>query len=203
MSENDSKVNDATRRSKVTYVNWWRGSAHKTPEKRSVYEACGVIVLATAAVLVSVGSLVQFEMKRADRSETIVTSVNESRTKTRADGSQISLSPNSRAELPLNESERSLRLLEGEVEVTATPNPEKPFAVATPLAEASTTGGRFRVAFDTYMTVEVYEGDVEVDEPGRPTVTVRKGSRYRVYPKHPQAAVAYQRTPTGPFQVDG
>ena len=177
---------------KVRYVNWWRGSALKVPEENAPSGFLGLVVAATAAVVVSAGYLVYFEVKSADTSETIVTSANESRTKTLPDGSVVSVGAGS--QVRLEERERRLQLLSGQVDVTATPNVDTPFVVETRLAQATTAGATFRVTLDESMLVQVFDGDVDVSVPGKPPTTVRKGNRYRVFPERSRSVVAYERS---------
>jgi len=80
--------------------------------------------------------------------------------------------------------------LEGDAVFTAAPVANKPFVVSTLFARASTFGAMYRVALDRGMTVEVYDGEVDVAVPGMPAVTVKKGQRYRLIDERAGSIVA-------------
>jgi len=187
-----------SRPAKIIYVDWRRETLRKPDEERPSHEAFGLVVMATAALVVATGYLAYFEMKAVDTIMTSATAASEAQTKTLPDGSVISLKPNSTVQLDAYESERRVHLSKGDAVFTAAPVANKPFVVSTLFARASTVGAMFRVALDRGMTVEVYDGEVDVAVPGMPAVTVKKGQRYRVIDERAGSVVAqaFVREPT-------
>jgi len=179
---------------KVRYVDFRKGSSSKAPEQHRPRRVKGWMIAAAAGIPIAIGSSVYLaysQVEPADTSGVFATSEGESWTGRFRDGVEIKLGANSRASFDPKEGEPCLNLEEGQVEVTAAMDPNRTFAVQTQLGRASTFGATYRVSYDSSMLVEVYRGDVVVSVHGMPTVTVKEGNRYRVFPR--RAAVAYER----------
>lgn len=183
---------------KVRYVNWWKGSIFRTPEERRPRRVKGWVITAVAGTLFAVGAGVYIAYPRvmpADTTAILTTSADESRTKRLSNGVEIKMGANSRASFDPKEGEHCLNLEKGQVDIIAAMDPSRTFAVQTRLGRATTVGATYRVTLDSSldytMLVEVYAGAVDVSVIGMPTVTVKQGNRYRVFPR--RAAVAYER----------
>lgn len=177
----------------IIYVDRWRAMPSTSSEERRSYGTSGLAIAAIVAVTMVAGAFVHVGTKQATTDGTIATAAGESQTKTLRDGTVISVKPNSRVLLDAYESERRVDFVEGEAVFTAAPVPNSQLVVSTHFARVSTVDATFRVALDRGMTVEVYEGQVDVAVPGMRAVTVTKGKRFRVIAERSDSVVAQER----------
>ncbi|VVD92426.1 histidine kinase [Pandoraea pneumonica] len=105
------------------------------------------------------------------------TSVGERRTLALADGTQLVMNTGSAIDIALNEHERRVRLIAGEILITTAPDPQqpaRPFLVETAQGTARALGTRYTVReWDGGTHVSVYQGAVELRpsrEPSRSLV---------------------------------
>jgi len=81
------------------------------------------------------------------------------------DGSEVSLSPQSRVEVTYSERQRQVKLLAGEAFFDVAKNPERPFVVDSRSTRVTVLGTMFNVNSSLHgVTVSVEEGRVQVDE---------------------------------------
>jgi hypothetical protein len=169
--------------SNVTHVNWWRGPPSK-PSRRS-YEAIGLVIASTSAVLLSTTYWLMLVMNTSSPDRVITTGANETTTMQLPDGNVLSLGAHSTVKVEITDQYWAARLIEGEGLFNVARNSRSQFVVETFLARAAgAAGAKFRVAVDSSVEVEVYEGVVRVFRRGTkaeaPVITLQKGTLYRV-----------------------
>ncbi|CAH0990840.1 hypothetical protein SIN8267_00940 [Sinobacterium norvegicum] len=120
-------------------------------------------VYATAASLFAAVGLVALQLNPAPEATLYSTGVGEHKTVDLADGSQLQLNTNSRAEVLLSDSKRSVKLLQGEGYFVVAKDKSRPFIVTSCNTEAEALGTEFNVNCSAGVgQVSVTEGVVEV-----------------------------------------
>jgi hypothetical protein len=166
--------------------------------RRALPVSLVVAASAAAIVLISYVLMIGINVGPADR--VIMTGANESAVEQLSDGSVLSLDARSTVNVTVTGKQRVTRLVEGEVIFNVATHATMPFVVQTFLAKVTSEGGKFRVAIDSSVEVEVYDGVVQVAANGTTAaaaVILHKGDPpYRV-PVPAVAAVDANRSGTG------
>lgn len=155
----------------------------------------GLVLAVPATVIVIVGWLVMaLNVGSSDR--VIMTDASASASTQLSDGTVLSLGARSTVRVNETEQPRGAYIDAGEVVLAVKMDVTKPFVVKTYSANVITPGAKFRVAVDSSVEIQVYEGVVqvvppEVTEGESHGVTLRKGSPiYRVPDKAARAMAA-------------
>lgn len=181
----DGSDESGKRACNVIRVDWRKRGSRAAPqldltaERRWSLQAWGLGVAATAALFVSVGALVAYELDHPP-AEIIKTGSDETRTRVFGDGIQVLLDELTKLQIDAVKTCCRARLLVGRVLFTVPQNPARKLTVATDFAAASTTGGKFSAEINWGLVVQVDEGEVQVSGPGGILKTLVKGERYRV-----------------------
>jgi hypothetical protein len=160
-----------------------QGSSHKSAEIPRHWQAIGLVVTATVAMLLATGLLVVSYLNGNSASITYETASNESRTQQLEDGTVVSLGAQSKLRINFTSERRVVQQLQGEVTFDVAEDAARPFIVSTFLVDLA-QGTKFAVVVDTTVTVTVHEGILSVARrdatPGSPEITVKRGDSYRV-----------------------
>lgn len=170
--------------SKVTWVDfkWWKGSSYqsaKSAETRRRWQPIGLVVTATAAMMVAAGYLGErvFHVN-ANSAGRIYW-----RTEKLEDGTGLVLGARSEVRVDFTPERRVVHHLGGEVMFDVAEDTARPFVVSTFLVDV-TGGTKFGVVVDTTVTVTAQEGIVRVSvrgaKPGSSGIIVKGGHSYRV-----------------------
>lgn len=129
--------------------------------------ATGLVLVATAAVVVSSGALVMFILNTSVSGRLITTGAYETTASQWPDGSVLSLEVESAVRVNVTEQQRSARVVRGVVTFKV-PNLTLPFMVETPLARVHVPAqALFRVAVSAVSAdVDVLQGTVWIYEQG-------------------------------------
>ncbi|MBP5858364.1 FecR domain-containing protein [Marivibrio halodurans] len=144
------------------------------PRRRTVIRAVAAGIACLAVVLAAPSMM-------RDILSDVSTAVGETRTVALSDGSNVHLSADSAIALDMGESERSVRLVEGEAFFDVESDPDRPFLVRAEDLTVRVTG----TAFDVRVTarrfvVAVAEGSVDVSRDAAAPTRLRPGQRLSI-----------------------
>jgi hypothetical protein len=179
------RVAERQHRSNVSFEDLLR--TPQSAKTSSRHESAALAVAATAATIVTTGYWLMVELNVGTAGRVIMTGANESTIQHLSDGSVLVLDARSTVRVEVTAQQRVAHLVEGEAVFDVALDATRPFVVETHLADVSAPVGKFRVAIDSSVEIEVYEGVVKVAAPGAKkgsqALILQKGGHYRV-PAH-------------------
>lgn len=138
-----------------------------------------------AAAAVAALSILGLLLSIADLTHIVTTEANEWRSFQLSDGSRVTIGPRTRLRHSLDDRERRIQLVQGEVLVQVVRDPTRPFFVEAGVAVIRATGTQFAVDRRTRgLRITLAEGSVVVDASAGGThsspVTLRPGEELRI-----------------------
>jgi ferric-dicitrate binding protein FerR (iron transport regulator) len=154
-------------------------------ERTRSFQGVALLVSATASLAVSAGALCMLVLHSSSEGQVFTTGADEFATKQLPDGSTLFLGTRSRAVVRVSDQQCVTEFVKGEGKFEVARYSPKTFVVETFLATATAAAGAsFRVAIDSSVEFELYEGTVQVVAEGKnasaAVVTLKKGVPYRV-----------------------